>query len=193
MSSTVAPTTTLAPKDYPRKVRFSYPLSNCTDAFVARNRDAIKTQIGVALNISANTMTDFNATCGSVVITYTQTHSADLSSEEAVALLKQKIEQGALNITVEGQLLVADSASLVVSIDTPAYATPATPTEKDDSLSGGAIAGIVIGVLVFLLLIALVVYFLCGKKHTRKDNQIEPNANDVELRGKSNRAYQGSP
>ena len=82
-----------------------------------------------------------------------------------------------------GQLLVADSASLVVSIDTPAYATPATPTEKDDSLSGGAIAGIVIGVLVFLLLIALVVYFLCGKKHTRKDNQIEPNANDVELRG----------
>lgn len=117
------------------------------------------------------------------MVTYTQTHSSSVSAEAAVALLKQMIEQNNLNITIDGTVLTADSASLTVEIQTPPYAT-AGPTEDDDKLSGGAIAGIVIGVLIFVLLIALVVYFLCCKKNgMRKDNQVEPNDNDVELRG----------
>ena len=186
MSSTVAPTTTLAPRDYPRKVRFTYPLNNCTNSYLVRNKNIIKTQLASSLNISDNTMTEFNLTCGSIVVTYTQIHSSSISAEAAVALLKQKIEQNNLIIIVENVTLVADNTSLTFTIEIPAYATtPATPTEKDKSLSGGAIAGIVIGVLIFVLLIALVVYFLGCKKSTtvRKDNQVEPNANDVELRG----------
>ena len=186
MSSTAAPTmtTTLSPRDYPRKVRFTFPYNNCTVASTQRNSASVKSQLAGTLNISESTITDFNLTCGSMVVTYTQTHSSSMSAEAAVTLLKQMIEQNRLNITIDNTTLTADSASLTVDIQTPPYATPAGPTKEDDKLSGGAIAGIVIGVLIFVLLIALVFYFLCCRKNAmRKDNQVEPNDNDVELRG----------
>jgi len=177
---------TLRPQDYPRRVTFSYAFPNCTLAVLERNMAQMKTQIANTLNITEATMTEFNATCGSIIITYVQTHSSNLSSEAAVQALQTAIQQGNLNITVDNQVLVVVTDSLVINILTPNYATTAAPPiAVDDGLSGGAIAGIVIGVLIFVFIIAVVVYLLMCKKHTRKDNTVEPNENDVELRGKS--------
>ncbi|XP_066926601.1 uncharacterized protein [Clytia hemisphaerica] len=193
MSTAVVPT--LSPQNYPRAVQFSFPFSNCTDQAVKTSKSSIQQQIADKLNISKNTMTNFTVSCGSIVIYYIQTHDSSITAQQAVTLLQNAITQNNLNITVAGQVLSVNQSSLMVTIQTPNYAitTTAPPTEDTDELSGGAIAGIVIGVLIFIIIVAVVVYFMCCKKNTRKDNQIEPNENDVELRGKSNRAYQGSP
>jgi len=193
MSTAVVPT--LSPQNYPRAVQFSFPFSNCTEQAVKTSKSSIQQQIADKLNISKNTMTNFTVSCGSIVIYYIQTHDSSITAQQAVTLLQNAITQNNLNITVAGQVLSVNQSSLMVTIQTPDYAitTTAPPTEDTDELSGGAIAGIVIGVLIFIIIVAVVVYFMCCKKNTRKDNQIEPNENDVELRGKSNRAYQGSP
>jgi len=199
--NTTAATTTLQPQDFPRKVSLTFPFNNCSSSILnASVLLNIKTQIASLINVSANTLTNFNATCGSLIVTYLQIHTTNKTAASAIASLQQALQDNKLNITVNGIVLTADKSSLVVNIQTPNYATTTTTTTttvvppattEDDGLSGGAIAGIVIGVLIFILILGVIIYFVCCKKNSRKDNTVEPNENDVELRGKSNKGYSG--
>ena len=171
----------------------SFSFSNCTKSVATGLIGSIRTQIAAIINVSESTLTKFNVTCGSLVVTYIQVHASNVSAQDAVTALQKAVSENRVNITVNGKPISVVSSSLTVVIQTPSYATtlkPVTtiktttaPTADDDGLTGSAIAGIVIGVIIFLLLLGVIIYFLGCKKNNRKDKAVETNANDVELRG----------
>ena len=131
-------------------------------------------------------MIEFNITCGSIIVTYKQTHTANQTSAAAVTAVQNLVTANALNITIGGQQLNADRSSFSSTTIIPLYATTTpVPSDDDDGLSDGAIAGIVIGVLVFVIIVIGLLYYFCIRKQTRKDPTVEPNDNVLELRGES--------
>ena len=92
----------------------------------------------------------------------------------------------------DGRNITADSSSFVITIPVtttttvapttgPTTVTPKKPVPGDKGLSGGAIAGIVIGVLAFLLLCAFLAYILVFRKKTKQNPTVDPNSNALEL------------
>lgn len=183
-------TTTLAPVNYVRQVTFTFPNANCTVLFNSPTRPSfineLRQKIADTANITASTMIEFNITCGSIIVTYKQTHTANQTSAAAVTAVQNLVTANALNITIGGQQLNADQSSFSSTILIPPYATTTpVPSDDDDGLSDGAIAGIVIGVLVFVIIVIGLMYYFCIRKQTRKDPTVEPNDNVLELRGES--------
>jgi len=198
--TTTAVTTTLAPENFPRKVAFTFPTANCTALFNASTKasftNSLKLQVANAAKLNVSTMSNFSITCGSIIVNYEQQGTSNQTAAAAEAAIKTAVQTNSLNITINGQQLSADSTSYSSSILTPNYATTTAPpvvVVDDDGLSGGAIAGIVIGVLIILVIILALAYFLCIRKNSRKDPTVDPNANTLELRGKTNETYTDSP
>jgi len=196
VATTTTATTTLAPKNYPRQCKLTFP-GNCSLAFDSSTQDKvakdIKKQIAKAANINQTSMTNFTIKCGSIIASWQQTYDKTATAEQAVTLLQTALTSYSINITVNGNTFSADISSFTAQTIVPPYATVAPTSAPDDDLSGGAIAGIVIGVLIAVIIIALLVYIFFIRKKTRKDPKVEPNGNDLELRGKNNQAYENSP
>lgn len=148
--------------------------------------NSIRSQIANAINVSADSIANLSLSCGSLVVSYIQVHSSVTTAKAAVSALQAVISSNQLNITLNGQQLSASPESLVVVILPPPYAptSDTPPVHDNDALSGGAIAGIVVGVVLLIVIIIVVAYIFLGKKKTKKDPTVEPNENDVELRGK---------
>ena len=191
-SAVATAATTLSPANYPRRVTFKFTVSNCSSLFNASTKAAfatsLKGKISIAVGIAASSMKKFNVSCGSVIVEYEQTQSANLTAAAAVNAIKTKVQSNALNITINGQLLSADEVSFSAVILAPATAATTTLkptiTAKKGGLGIGAIVGIAIGCVVVVIIILVVVYMVCIRKKTRKDPTVEPNDNILELKGK---------
>ena len=100
------------------------------------------------------------------------------------------VENGTLVITVwDGRTITADPSSFAIIhlSPTPSTKSPVTtpnlpaPNPRDKSLSAGAIAGIVIAVVFFIVVLACVLYYCFFRKHTKRYPLVHPTQSGFEM------------
>jgi hypothetical protein len=112
----------------------------------------------------------------SIAVTYTILTVSQLTSQQLFAQLNNNVNDGTFTILLRNAAVNNNALSLTdASSDSTTNLTPEnTDSQSDgDELSDGAIAGIVIGGVVFLVLVAIVAWYFCARK---SDSAVVPTA-----------------
>eukprot|EP00794_Sanderia_malayensis_P018784 gene18784-20675_t len=201
-ASTVPPTT--ASIDYTNmpyiKATFAFPL-NCSDyihnatekaKFIASVKDACVRK----LVVSNSALQNFDATCGSIIVSFRlyglNSNSTVESVNASIQVLKNLVEAGNFVITLaDGRNITADSSSFTITIPSVAPSTIMTslstkyapkPAGKK-GLSTGAIVGIILGCLIFIVIVVALIYVFAVRKNTKQHSTVEPNGLELQHDG----------
>jgi len=206
-------TTTLSTASGPRiVVQFSF-LSNCTiisGGNKAKFEESVRQGIGRKLNQNNVKVLNEQAKCDNMSRVTVKIDIVGIGENETLAsvnrsvmLLKTLVESGALVITLwDGKNITADPKSFEILSLSPTLSTgptvTSTPKPIDKGLSAGAIAGIVIAVVFFIVVLACIVYYCFIRKHTKRYPLVHPTESGFEMNrvgivNKSYDGYQGSP
>ena len=189
-SASVTQPPTLGPENYPMLItfNFNYSKANCTTKVQSNYTEFstyIQSEVVKIANIDVNVIAEFNITCASIVVNMKLVQSGIFTVNDSLTRIRNAIIGGKMIIMIDNVKVVADKDSFESHVD-PQYVTTPTPDEEDDDdddLSKGAIIGIVIGVLALLLIVIILVYCCCIKKNGRKQGTVEPNDQELELKG----------
>lgn len=101
-------------------------------------------------------------TTDSVDITYTVTVTSALTVEALMEQLTSAVEDGTFTDLLQAQALTNGATALTTATSDSVTTTAASDDDDAPVLDTGAVVGIAIGGFVFLVLVAVGIYFLCS-------------------------------